>query len=203
MSYNNRIIEYEKVTSSGVGGIINFDKHNIGSIFSDSLVNVNINFNESKIYLKSDTINIDFKIYGKDSIEIDFGKNMMHVFRPLNLNHKLKTNKNEIKNFLIKNKLKKINGELDIEFSDKFFFRDVIYEKKNKKNTLINKSWNDKGYWLIKEIEENFFLIFTLDQISDDNIYQIISLDKCKMELLPLQGPKFLNVKITEIKTCL
>jgi len=73
----------------------------------------------------------------------------------------------------------------------------------SKKNALINKSWNDEGYWLIKEIEQNFFLIFTLDQTADNNIFQIISIDDCRMELLQLQEPEFKNAKITELKTCL
>lgn len=68
---------------------------------------------------------------------------------------------------------------------------------------IINKTRNDEGYWYIKEIEQNYFLIFTVDQISGQNIYQIISIDDCKMELEQLQEPDFGNAKITELKTCL
>ncbi|MBS3739589.1 MAG: hypothetical protein KGY51_11460 [Psychroflexus sp.] len=202
MSYDNRIIEYGKLTRSGVGGIIDFDKQNLGNIFFDTLYKVDINFNKSKIYFKSDSISIDFRLYGKDSIEINLGKNLMHVFRPVNLSHKLNTDKREIEKYLIDNNFEKLNDLIDVEFSEKFFFRDVDFKKKNKKYTLINNSWKDRGYWLIKEIEENFFLIFTLDQTSDDHIYQIKSLDNCKVELLKLQEPEF-GAKITELKTCL
>lgn len=190
-------------TSGNEGVLIDFDNQTIGTIYSDSNVQIKIDLKKSKLFMTTDTLKVDFKVFEKDSIEIDFGQNMMHVFHPLNLNHKLNTDKKRIKDFLVKNKFEKINGEIDIEFSDKFFFRDVMFEKPIKKNALINKSWNDKGYWLIKEIEQNFFLIFTLDQTSDKNIYQILSLDDCRMELLQLQEPEFGNARITELKTCL
>ena len=190
-------------TSGNEGVLIDFDNQTIGTIYSDSIVKIKIDLKKSKLFMTADTLKVDFKVFEKDSIEIDFGQNMMHVFRPLNLNHKLNTDKKRIKDFLVKNKFEKINGEIDIEFSDKFFFRDVMFEKPNKKNALINKSWDDEGYWLIKEIEQNFFLIFTLDQTTDKNIYQILSLDDCRMELLQLQEPEFGNAKITELKTCL
>ena len=190
-------------TSGNEGVLIDFDNQKIGTIYSDSIIQIKIDMKKSKLLMITDTLKVDFKVFEKDSIEIDFGQNMMHVFRPLNLNHKLNTDKNRIKDFLVKNKFEKINGEIDIEFSDKFFFRDVMFEKPIKKNALINKSWNDEGYWLIKEIEQNFFLIFTLDQTTDKNIYQILSLDDCRMELLQLQEPEFGNAKITELKTCL
>lgn len=205
MSYQNHIIDHDKgYTAGNEGVIIDFDKQTISTIFSDSIIPIKIDFKKSKLYLKNDTLNVDYKVYDKDSIEIDLGRNMMHVFRPLNLNHKLHLNKHQISTFLINNDFEKINSTIDIKFSDKFFFRDVMFEKQNKKNALINKTRNDEGYWYIKEIKQNFFLIFTLDQSSDQNIYQIISLDECEMKLNQLQEAEFgIPAKITELKTCL
>jgi len=204
MSYQNYVIDTNTAYISGNEGVlIDFDNQTIGTINSDSIVQIKIDFKKSKLLMTTDTLTVPFKVYPKDSIEIDFGQNMMHIFRPLDLNHKLNTNKKRIKEFLIKNDFDKINGGIEIEFSDKIFFRDDMFEKKNKRKALVNKTWNDEGYWLIKEIEENFFLIFTLDQTTDQNIYQILSLDDCKMELLQLQKPDFGNAKISELKTCL
>jgi hypothetical protein len=204
MSYQNYVIDTNSMYTSGNEGVlIDFDNQTIGTVNSDSIFKIKIDLKKSKLFMTADTLNVDFKVYRKDSIGIDFGQNMMHVFRPLNLNHKLNTEKELIKDFLIKNKFEKINGEIDIEFSDKFFFRDVMFEKPIKKNALINKSWDDEGYWLVKEIKQNFFLIFTLDQTTDQNIYQILSVAECKMELLQLQEAEFGNAKITELKTCL
>ncbi len=204
MSYQNYTIDINSPYTSGNEGVlIDFDNQTIGNIYSDSITQIKIDLKKSKLLIKTDTLKIDFKVFDKDSIEIDFGQNRKHVFHPLNLNHKLNTNKRRIKDFLVKNKFEKINGEIDIEFSDEIFFQDTIFENPIKKNALINKSWNDEGYWLIKEIEQNFFLIFTLDQTADNNIFQIISIDDCRMELLQLQEPEFKNAKITELKTCL
>jgi len=204
MSYNNYIIDSNSMYNSGNEGVlIDFDNQTIGTIHSDSIVSIKIDFKQSKLFMKTDTLSVSFKIYEKDSIKIDFGQNMMHVFRPLNLNHKLDADKSQIKDFLTQNDFGKINGTIDIEFSDQFFFRDVMFEKPIKKNALINKSWDDEGYWLIKGIQKNFFLLFTLAQTTDQNIYQILSLDECKMKLLQLQEAEFGSAPITELKTCL
>ncbi|MFI1770269.1 hypothetical protein [Thalassobellus citreus] len=204
ISYNNYVIDKEAMfTSRNEGFIIDFDNKTFSSIYSDSIVPIKIDFKDSKLDFKTDSLIINFRTFGKDSIEIDFEQNMMHVFRPLKLNHKLSVNKSQINDFLTKNKFEKINGGIDFIFSDKFFFRDEMFEKPKKKNAFINKTWNDEGYWYVKEINQNYFLIFTLDQTSDQNIYQIISIDKCKMQLEQLQEADFGNVKLTELKTCL
>jgi hypothetical protein len=204
MSYQNYVIDINSMTTSGNEGVlINFDDKTIGHIHSDNTVPIKVDFSKSKIFISSDTLVVDFKMFQQDSITIDFGQNMMHVFRPLNLSHKLDTDKKAINDFLVQNEFPKINGQIEIKFSDKPFFRDVMLEITNKKNALINKSWNDEGYWLIKEIDQNFFLIFTLDQTTDKNIFQILSLDDCKMELSQLQEPEFGKAKLTELKTCL
>ena len=204
MSYNDRVINTDYAYSGGIEGIlIDFDKKEFGRFDSDSVIKVDIDFTKKQLKIKSDTLKVDFRVFKKDSIEIELYDNTMSVFRPLNLNHKLSINKNQINDFLIKNDFDKINGTIDIEFSDKFFFRDVMFEKPNKKNALINKSWDDEGYWFVKEIQHNFYLIFALDQTADQNIYQIVSLDKCVMKLKQLQDAKFGSAPITELKTCL
>ncbi|MEZ4780988.1 MAG: hypothetical protein R2816_05235 [Flavobacteriaceae bacterium] len=87
MSYNNRIINNNYwYASEDEGVILDFDNQTIGTIQHDSIVSINIDFNKSKLSMKTDTLSVNFKVYKKDSIEIDFGRNMMHVFRPLNLN---------------------------------------------------------------------------------------------------------------------
>lgn len=204
MSYNDRVINTDFAYSGTIEGfLIDFDKKEFGRFDSDSVMKIDIDFTKKQLKHKSDTLKVDFRVFKNDSIEIELSENTMSVFRPLDLNHKLSIKKNQICDFLTQNDFDKINGEIDIKFSDEFFFRDVMFEKSNKKNALINKSWDDEGYWFIKEIKQNFFLIFTLDQTADQNIYQILSLNECKMELLHLQEAEFGNAKITELKTCL
>ena len=204
MSYQNYVIDINSnYTSGNEGVIIDFDNQTISTIRTDSIFPLIIDFKHSKLFMDSEAQNIDFKVHEKDSIEIDFGGNMMHVFRPLKLTHKLSVDKSQLRDFLIKNDFEKINGAIDFDFSNKFCIHDEMAENPNKKNAFINKSLNDEGYWYIKEIKENYFLIFTLEQTSDKNIYQIISLDECNMQLEQLQEPIFGNAKITELKTCL
>jgi hypothetical protein len=211
MSYNNYIIDRDSAYSSrNEGVIIDFDKQTIEYIHNDSIVPINVDFKKSKLFVKKDTLNnIEFTVYKNDSITIDFGINMMHVFRPLNLKHKLTIDKSQINNFLMKsdffinNDFDKENSTIDIRFSDKPYFIDVMFEKQIKKNTLINKSWKGEGYWYIKNVKQNFFLVFALDQTADQNIYQIISLSDNKMELKQLQEAKYGNATITELKTSL
>jgi hypothetical protein len=203
MSYNNRVINDNYwYASEDEGVILDLDNQTISTIQHDSIVSINIDFKKSKLSMKTDTLNVDFKVYKKDSIEIDFGRNMMHVFRPLNLDHKLSVNKSQINDFLFKNNFGKINDTIDVEFSDRYFFRDIEFEKTNKKNALINKSWNDEGYWYVKEIEQNFFLIFSLSQTSDQNIYQITSIDNCKLKFIQLQETEFRSSKLIELNAC-
>jgi hypothetical protein len=204
MSYNNYVIDKDAMTTSGNEGfIIDFDNKTFSATYSDSVVPIQIDFKDTKLDFKTDSLSVDFKIFGKDSIEIDFDQNMMHVFRPLSLNHKLSADKSQIIDFLVKNTFDKINGGIDFVFSNKSFFLDEVSEKTSKRKAFINKTWNNEGYWYIKEIKQNYFLIFTLDQISGKNIYQIISFDKCKMGLEQLQEADIGNAKITELKTCL
>jgi hypothetical protein len=211
MSYNNYIIDKNSAYSSGSEGIIiDFDKQTIGYIHNDSIVPVNVDFKKLKLFVESETpYGVEFKIHERDSIVIDFGINMMHVFRPLNLKHKLSIDKSQIYNFLIKSDFiinsdfEKINGEINVKFSSKPYSLDVMYKKRIQKNILINKSWENEGYWYIKEIKQNFFLVFALDETADQNIFQIISFDDSKMKLIQLQEAKFGNARTTELKTSL
>jgi len=157
---------------------------------------------------ETDTVyRIDYKYVSKDSIEVDTGDNMITVFKPLDLSHKLNLTKNQISDFLIKKKFEPIGGEIDVEFSKKLFWIDVRNEDKiNKRNTLINKSSGKEGYWYIKEIHSNFFLVLTFDGVFDMHVFQILSLENCIMQVSQIQMPQtFLVLKeeVTELKTCL
>ena len=204
MSYNNYIIDIDSMfTSKDEGIIIDFNNQTMGTIHSDTIIPLTIDFKNSKLLLKTDSLSVDYKVYGKDSIEVNFGTNMMHVFRRLALNHKLNIEKNQINSFLIKNNFNKINNAIEIKFSDKIFSFYLNLKMENKKNALTSNIGVDEGYWYLKEIEQNFFLIFALNLDSDQNIYQIKSLNQCIMKLEQLQKAGYGNVKITELKTCL
>jgi hypothetical protein len=205
MSYNNYVIDIKAMYTSGDEGvIIDFDNQTIGKIQTDSTLQIKIDYKKSKLFLKSDTLNIDFKVYGKDSILINSERNMIQVFRPLDLSNKLTKKKKEIENYLTNPNFDKINDSLKIKFSKELHFVDKQFSKPPYfRFALINKSWNDEGYWYIKEINQNFFLIFTIEQMGDKYIYQIISVNNCEIVLKQLQKGRDFKIDLTKLKTCL
>lgn len=209
MSYNDRKIDNDIAYTTGrtAGLIIDFDKSELSLIHSDSnVVKISLDYKKMKFGILTDTLKADFRIYQKDSIEIDLFDNKMSVFHPLDLSLKLTMSKNQIMDFLINSDYEKNNTPLDIKFGKDLYFIDKQFNKapyNHKRYALINKSWNDEGYWFVKEVQQNYFLFFTLDQTSDLHIYQISSIDECEMKLEQLQEPDWGNFKLTKLKTCL
>jgi len=204
MSYNDRIINNELTYTGDTSGVIlDFDKSEIGYASFDTLIPIAIDYNEIHLKFKSDTLKTEFKKFGKDSIEVELSKNTMSIFHPLDLSNVIEADKEDIESFLINNTFGSLGENLDLLFTDEYFSRGVRSETTKKRKALINKSWDDEGYWHINKIRDNYFLILTIDQTSDKNIYQIISFDKCKMELKQLQESESGGLKISELKTCL
>lgn len=204
MSYNNRIINSKSVYTRGDEGIlIDFDNLSMGHIKSDTLINVMANFKNKKVKLRVEGIKGKGKLnkFGLDSLEMNSGQNTVHVFRKLDLSHKINWAKKEITDFLIKHKFDSIQG-IKGEFSKGQFFRDITFDRPHTKNQFVNKNWNDYGYWFIKKINGNAFLVFTIGQTEPNNILQILSVDKNGLRLRPLQDDEWMK-NLTEIKTCL
>lgn len=135
----------------------------------------------------------DFEIIEKNTIEVDFKGNTMHIFKQLNLKHKLSFNKCQISNFLTTNNFKN-NKEIPLKFSDEISFCNISKRLDNKEI---------ENYWSLMEYEQKFFLKFTPTKSVGTNIYQIIEIDKCKMKLLKLTYSIRDGEKIIELKTCL
>ena len=207
MSYKNKIIDSSRAyTSGGEGILIDFNNSTLGHISSDTLVNVNLIIKKKKVKLKVEGIKGKGKLkkYGNDSLEMDSGQNMAHIFRKLDLNHKLNKTTKEVSNFLVNNRFEPLNGYTEIEFSLDQYWLDKMFEKKSKKLNLLNHTWeDDDGYWYLKEVRENYFLIFTLGQVEKKNIYQILDITKDGLKLKPLQETDFGLKNIMELKTCL
>ena len=203
MSYKNYVIDKDSgYTARDEGVLIDFDNQTIGIVDHDSIIPIRIDLNQSKLFMKSDTLNVSFKVFGKDSIEIDLGRNMMHVFRPLNLKRQLAVDKKNIITFLTQNKFNELNDSITLKFRKDLHYFSTMSNKKNEKRFLESRL-DSNGYWFLKELKGNFFLIFAIEEVGDQNIYQITKLTDCKMELLPLQEYGFLIKNLTELKTCL
>lgn len=207
MSYKNQIIDSSRAyTSGGEGILIDFDNSTMGHISSDTLVDVNFTLKKNKVKLKVEGIKGKgkLKINKNGSLHRDSGRNMADVFRKLNLSHKLNLSIKELTDFLVNNRFEPLNGYTDIEFSLDQYWLDKMFAKKSKKLNLLNHTWeDDNGFWYLKEIHENYFLVFTLGQVEKKNIYQILDINKDGLKLRPLQETDFGLKNITELKTCL
>ena len=201
MSYNDRIKNHDSAWVGNISGlIIDFDKNMLGNIQSDSMNKVNIDFKNHQ--LKTNTSKIDFKIYEKDSIEIEIYENTISVFHPLELNHKLSWSKQQIEKFLITNDFEPIIGSWKIEFEKTHYRFDHLGIIKNLKSKFLKNDNSTRGYWFVGEIRKNYFLFFNLMESTERNIYQIISINKKGLKLKPIEENKIVR-NLNELKTSL
>ncbi|QCE42754.1 hypothetical protein [Psychroserpens sp. NJDZ02] len=199
ISYKGRVIDIGASYKPGEKGVlIDFDKKTLKNINNNTTIPIKIDFINSKLIVKNDSLNLnfDFNINENNSIEVDFKGNTMHIFKQLNLNNKLFTNKCQISTFLTTNNFKKNKDSLVIKFSDKISFCEI-----SKK--LVNENLKIKNYWKLIEYEQNYFLKFTPEKRIGNQIYQIIEFDECKMKLLKLTYSIIDTENIIELKTCL
>ncbi|AMC10288.1 hypothetical protein Lupro_03025 [Lutibacter profundi] len=201
MSYNDRVIDYNKSFVGGQSGyVIDFDNNNWSHMLSDSVKRVNFDFKRKFFQIFPDTTSYDFKIYKKDSIEIELFENTMSVFRPLNLNYKINRTKKQIFDFLTQNKFENIRDSTSIEFSESFH----RFDKNKELRLLKGNSFNSPiiGYWYLGEIHQNYFLFFTIDDCLEHNIYQIKSLENDRLLLKKIQENDLI-FGLNELKTSL
>tara|TARA_R100000935_G_scaffold58856_1_gene98637 strand:+ start:8472 stop:9170 length:699 start_codon:yes stop_codon:yes gene_type:complete len=207
MSYNNRIIDSSITYSKGGEGIlINFDNSTMGHIGSDTIINVHLTFKMKKVKLKVEGIKGKGKLkkFGNDSLEMDSGRNMVDVFRKLDLNNELNMSLEEVIDFFVKNRFEPLNDFMDIEFTRDKYWKDKWLDRGRERLNLLNHTWkNDSGFWILKEIDKNYFLVFTLGQVEKQNFYQILDINEKSIKLKPLQETDFGLKNITELKTCL
>lgn len=202
MSYNNRTINQGKWTTFGDEGFfLDFDNNRYGHLLGDSTIRVKFNKKQNKLVSKRHGLKIKFQRFGTDSLELDSGENTMHVFRKLDMSHRLKKSKKEIEKFLIENKFDSIQ-EFKLNFTSEQYMIDVMRNKPFKRFNLLANDFESPGEWFISEINGNYFLILTLGQLQEKNIFQIQSMDKCQIKLITLQNGGF-REDVTELKTCL
>jgi len=190
MSYDDRLDSYDKPFIRGVDGfVIDFDKSVATDAESDTLIKLNIDFNNMTIEKVADNSKSKFQITKKALNEILIGNDTLTVFHRLDLNHKLELSYSQIVNYFFKNDFQNIMASLEINFSNNFYRFD-----KQKRIRVLTNIWRDtvnqidsSGYWYIKEINKNFLLFFTPEETSGRNIYQIISIDGERVKLKPLQ----------------
>jgi len=201
MSYNDRVINPELSRSINKSGyVIDFDNGTWTHMLSDSTKIVDFNFKTKTFQVLPDTTKFDYNIYKNDSIETELYINMISVFRPLNLNHKIHKSKQEIFNYLTKNNFENVKDSTYFKFSNS------IYQFSNTKELRVLEGTHHRnklrGYWYLGEIRNNYFIFLTMMGFLEQNIYQIISIDNKGVKLKKIQeGDSIWG--ITELKTCL
>ena len=202
MSYNNYTIDEGKGTRSRDEGVlIDFDNSTLGMIDRDTLVPIKIDLKKSMLFTLNNEVITEFKRFGKDSLEIDMGRNKMHVFRPLDLRHKLKIDKNILVKILINSRFQEIDEDYRLKFKNEIhhlnrgFARNVDVRYLDCKEGFI-------GYWYVKELQGNLFLVFTTSEDDEQHIYQVTKVGECRIELIALQEEGSLLKGLTELVSC-
>ncbi|MEL7122586.1 MAG: hypothetical protein AAFO07_24280, partial [Bacteroidota bacterium] len=190
------------ITTGREGFFIDFDRNRFGMLGADSTAQVEIDF-EKRILkaIHHENLIMPFSTLNKDSVEIDMGENVMHVFRKLDLNLKTERTKEEITEYLEERCIDSIQG-YKLKFTSEQFFREKIFEKPHRKNNLWNENWEDAGFWFVDKYNDQAFLIFSIGQTERKNIFQIISISENGIELKHLQEDGILK-NVRKIKTCL
>ncbi len=211
MSYNNRRIDPNKnAYGLGMHGLIlDFQKLEFGHYLKDTVMAIKPNFRKHKIKTEIAKRKLRFKAFGKDSLEIDFEKkdNVITVFRPLDLSHKLEISESELADFLVISIFEPLKP-IEFDFTNEPDYFEKISDKPKTKKRFLNSSRDHPSYWFLKEIIENYFLIVSLD-VNSENIYQIISISDIGIVLKPLQedypltGILGIKTGLLELKTSL
>ncbi len=201
MSYNDRIIDKNKGYSSNIEGvIINFDQSEISQILSDTSYQIRINRNESFIKSEFANLNTKYKLYQTDSLEIEIASNTNSVFHPLNLNYPINSTREKIENLIVGDCWRILNDSIKTKFLNNIH----PISDRNGKIKILETIWDQSrplvGNWFIGEIKNNFFLFLTVEDTTERNIYQILSVEKDKIDLIPMQEHHY---RLREIKTCM
>jgi len=204
MSYHDGVINHEKSQESILEGfIIDFDKNQMRHMSKDTILPIKVNYKKKRIRIPLVKLKVRFKVFESDSLSIGPKGKESIIYRKLDLDHKLSISKTELINHMSTHKFEPLNDFMDIEFSDEQYFFDKMLGKSIDKRNLINNTWSDSGYWFVKEIQQNYFLIFTLNQTDKPSIYQILSISNEKIILDPLQETDFGLKNITQLKSYL
>ena len=205
LDYNPREFIHDSILAITIGTegfFIDFDENRFGMLGADSTVKVQIDY--SKRILKAlyhEEMEIPFSTINEDSVEVDMGENVMHVFRKLDLSHRIKMTKEEITQYLSQNCFDTIQGN-KLEFTREQYYADIYLNRSHRKNNLWNHTWDDFGFWGVDKYKDNAFLVFSIGQIQRKNIFQIISISDDGIVLKHLQDDGILK-NVRKLKTCL
>ena len=202
MSYNNGVSEISQSNRLGEDRmLVNFDKKTITNIETNSTIDFSIKLKKSRIKAKGKKGKLFFQKLGADSMVMKGAKNVQYNLEKLNLIHEIALEENDIASYLIDQQCDAVAGHR-LFFTSEQFPIDKQFRQPHTKHRLINENLNTPGYWFVRKIKENAFIVFTMGTNEPENIFQITSIALNGFKLMPLQHDKKLK-NVNLLKTCL
>lgn len=200
---NSDVLQNKNATTNGVEGKILMDLgiNQIEYINADTKIEIISNRKKTKLKIRGVKGKFKIQKIGQNKLVLMTSKNTSYTFDKLDLTHKLNMSKKELGDFLIKQQCDLIEG-IKGQFTKEQFFLDKKAKKPTSRYQFINFSERDNGYWYIKTIKGNAFLVFNMAQKEKENIFQILAVKVNGFKLLPLQEQNSLS-SLTWIKACL
>lgn len=181
--------------------LLDFDNGLIGNMANIS--NEKMIINRKKTKIKAAGLKGKFKIerLGPKQLVLKGAKGVSSSFKKLDLSHKIEIDPNDLNDYLIEQHCGVIQG-VQGKFTDERFFKDSNEGSKLKRNQYINFTDRKNGYWYFRNIRDNTFLVFTVDDNSTENIFQVLSLRLKGFDVLQLQNSKRVS-DLNLLETCL
>lgn len=182
--------------------ILDFNQGVIGNM--SSITNgSSLDLNRKKTKIKVSGIKGKLKVISidKDRLVLKGAKGITANFKKLDLTHKIDFGQKELNNFLIEQHCGIIQG-LKGRFTTERFFLDKPEQNMYKRKQYINFTDKKNGYWYFRKIRGNAFLVFTIDQKSPENIFQVLSIRLKGFDLLQLQSDDRIK-NLSLLETCL
>lgn len=202
MSIDDSIENFVTASKRGDGGIIiDFDDNLIGHMATIPYQPITVSRKKTKIRATGIKGKLKVQSLDQDILVLRGSKRVMHVFKKLDLTHKIDAEREEMANFLINQHCDLIQN-IKGRFTAERFFRDEPVQNTHKRNQFINSTDQDNGYWYFTKIKGNAFLVFTVGKNTPENIFQVLSIQIKGFNLLQLQNDDRIK-NLETLKTCL
>ncbi|TVZ17280.1 hypothetical protein [Maribacter sp. MAR_2009_72] len=136
-----------------------------------------------------------------NTLEVLGSKNTKYILKQLDLSHPIDWNENDIMDFIIDQQCNPVYG-VDLKFINQPYHDGGHVNSKGVNYSLLNQDNGNTGYWFVRKIESNAFIVLNLGKKEPESIFQITSITLNGLKFQPIQEYKELqNLRL--ITTCL
>ena len=202
MATDNKARNLATTNAHDMGVIfLDFDQRLIGNMTTISEEPISLNRKGNKIKATGIKGKLKVESHSENQLVLKGSKGVRSGFTKLDLSHTINMEPSYLKNHLINQYCGGIEG-IQGKFTTERFFKDQPDAKRLQRNQFINFTDRKNGYWYFKNIRGNAFLVFTVDDSSSENIFQVLSIRLRGFDVLQLQDDnRITNVSLLE--TCL